>query len=70
MKLASCDGVRDYVLDFCAGLNIDEGTAAYYLEQTRGDLKKAFILYKEDLAWETANPVGVLPLRDPVPVQD
>lgn len=50
-----------------AGLHIDEGTAAYYLEQTNGDLKRAFSLYREDLAWETANPIGVLPLREPIP---
>lgn len=52
-----------------AGLKIDEGTASYYLEQTRGDLKRAFLLYKEDLAWETKNPVGILPLREPNPLE-
>lgn len=61
------------LLIFCvtsAGLNIDEGTAAYYLEQTKGDMKKAFIMYKEDLAWETKNPIGMLPLKEPVSAAD
>ena len=50
------------------GLNIDDGTAAYYLDATRGDLKAAFQLYREDLAWETKNPVGMLPLMERVPI--
>lgn len=52
------------------GLNIDDATAAYYLQSTRGDMKAAFLLYKEDLAWETEHPVGILPLRERVPIPE
>ena len=56
------------VLFYNAGLNIDEGTASYYLDLARGDMKQAFIMYKEDLAWETENPKGMLPLQERVPI--
>lgn len=51
-----------------AGLNIDVGTAAYYLNASKGDMKAAFLMYKEDLAWETEHPVGILPLQERGPI--
>lgn len=53
-----------------AGLNIDEGTASYYLHLTGGDMKRAFVMYKEDLVWETNNPRGILPLMQRVPIPE
>jgi len=53
-----------------AGLNIDIGTAAYYLNSTRGDMKAAFLMYKDDLAWETEHPCGILPLQERIPIPE
>ena len=42
----------------------------YYVQLAQGDMKQAIVMYKEDLEWETANPVGILPLRERVPIPE
>ena len=52
---------------YAEGLSIDDGTAAYYLQLTGGNLRDAILMYKEDEQWEQDFPVGMLPLREREP---
>lgn len=40
----------------CAGLRVDLGTATFYLQNAKGDIRQAVSLHQQDVTWDRARP--------------